>query len=135
MMRSVVFDASTIVGFILDPRRHPLVAEMVEDHACEILVPHVCDLEIASALRGLVRRRLIDADRAVAALRFYKGLPLERCSHVPFLERVFAMRDNFSAYDAVYVVLAEVFKAPLHTADLRLARAVREHTGVQVAEV
>jgi predicted nucleic acid-binding protein len=45
------------------------------------------------------------------------------------------MRDNFSAYDAVYVVLAEVFKAPLHTADLRLARAVREHTGVQVAEV
>ena len=135
MTRSVVFDASAIVGFILDPPGHPLVGEMVEDEACEILVPHVCDLEIASTLRRVVRRRLTDADRAAAALRLYMGLPLERFSHVPFLERVFAMRDNFSAYDAVYVVLADVFKAPLHTADLRLARAVREHTGVQVAEV
>jgi hypothetical protein len=32
-------------------------------------------------------------------------------------------------------ILADVFKAPLHTADLRLARAVREHTEVQVADV
>ena len=135
MTRSVVFDASAIVGFLLDPPAHPLVGEMVEDEACEILVPYVCDLEIASTVRRVVRRRLTDADRAVAALRFYKDLPLERFSHVPFLERVFTMRENFSAYDAVYVALADVFKAPLHTADPRLARAVREHTGVQVAEV
>jgi predicted nucleic acid-binding protein len=135
MIRSVVFDASAIVGFILDPHGHPLMREMVEDEACEILVPHVCDLEIASTLRRVVHRRLADADRAAVALRFYKDLPLERFSHVPFLERVFAMRDNFSAYDAVYVALADVFGACLHTADLQLARAVREHTGVQVAEV
>ncbi|MCH7532900.1 MAG: type II toxin-antitoxin system VapC family toxin [Gemmatimonadetes bacterium] len=135
MMQAVVFDASAIVGFILDPPSHPLVVEMVENEACEILVPHVCDLEIVLALRSVVRRRLADADRARAALRHYMELPIERLSHLPFLDRVFEMRDNFSAYDAVYVALADAFEAPFHTADAQLARAVREHTGVQVAEV
>ena len=111
------------------------MAEIVEDEVCEILVPHVCDIEVASALRGIVRRRMTGADRARAALRHYLGLPLERLSHLPFLDRVFEMRDNFSAYDAVYVALADAFEAPLYTADKRLARAVREHTGVQAEEV
>ena len=119
----------------MDPATHPLVLEMVENDACEILVPHLCDLELASALGRLVRRRFAGADRARAALRQYLELPIERLSHLPFLDRVFEMRDNFTAYDAVYVALAEAFEAPLHTADGRLARAVREHTGVQVTEV
>ena len=34
MMQAVVFDASAIVGFILDPPSHPLVLEMVENEAC-----------------------------------------------------------------------------------------------------
>ncbi len=135
MMRSVVFDASAIVGFVLDPPTHPRVLEIVEDEGCEILVPHVCDLEIVSALRSVVRRGLADADRAQAAMRHYVDLPLERLSHLPFLDRVFEMRDNFTAYDAAYVAVAEAFEAPIYTVDVRLARAVREHTGVQVAEV
>lgn len=131
----MVLDASAILGFILDAPGHPLTVATIEDEAREILVPHVCDLEIASALRRVVLSRLADADRARAALGIYMELPLERLSHLPFLDRVFEMRDNFSAYDAAYVAVAEAFGAPLHTADLRLARAVREHTGVQVAEV
>ena len=62
-------------------------------------------------------------------------LPIERLNHHPFLERIFEMRDNFSAYNAAYVAVAEAFEAPLYTTDERLARAVREHTGVEVAEV
>jgi predicted nucleic acid-binding protein len=135
LIRPVVFDASAIVGFILDPRSHPLVVETIEDEAYEILVPHVCDLEIASALRRGVGRGLTDVGRARAALRLYLGLPLERLSHLPSLERVFEIRENFTAHDAAYVALAESFEAPLYTADGRLARAVREHTRVHAAEV
>ena len=135
MMRPVVFDASAIVGFVLDPPTHPRVLEMVEDEGCEILVPHVCDIEVVSALRSVVRRRQADTGRAREAIRDYMELPIERLSHVAFLDRIFEIRDNFSAYDAAYVAVAEAFDAPLHTADGRLARAIREHTGVQVAEV
>lgn len=46
-----------------------------------------------------------------------------------------ALRDNFSACDAVYVALAEGLAAPLVTADGRLARAVREWAGIEVLEV
>ena len=111
------------------------MSEMVEDESCEILVPHVCDIEVASALRSIVQRRLADARRARSALRHYLDLPLERLSPLPFLDSVFEMRENFTTYDAVNVALADAFGAPLYTADRRLARAVREHTGVHAAEV
>lgn len=45
------------------------------------------------------------------------------------------LRENFSAYDATYVALAEVVaeeRASLLTADARLARAVNNHTSVPV---
>jgi len=44
------------------------------------------------------------------------------------------LRHNFTAYDATYVALAEALGATLLTADLRLARAVRTHTAVDVME-
>jgi predicted nucleic acid-binding protein len=45
------------------------------------------------------------------------------------------LRDNFSAYDAVYVALAEGLSdegVPLLTTDGGLARAVRAHSAVEV---
>jgi predicted nucleic acid-binding protein len=36
---------------------------------------------------------------------------------------VWELRENFSAYDAAYVAVAEALDAPLCTADARLARA------------
>jgi len=40
---------------------------------------------------------------------------------------------NFSAYDGVYVALAEALAADLVTADARLARGVEAHTEVGLA--
>lgn len=111
------------------------IHRMLDDDGCEILVPHVCNIEVVSALRSVVRRRQADTGWAREAIRDYMELPIERLNHHPFLERIFEMRDNFSAYDAAYVAVAEAFEAPLYTTDERLARAVREHTGVEVAEV
>ncbi len=39
------------------------------------------------------------------------------------LRRVWELRSNLSAYDGLYVALAEALEAPLVTTDARLARA------------
>ena len=47
----------------------------------------------------------------------------ERYDHEPFLTRVWELRHNLTAYDALYVALAEALDAPLVTCDARLGRA------------
>lgn len=135
MTRVVVADASAIVDVLFEPARHPRVTELIGDEACHILVPHVCDLEVVSAVRSIVRRGVADVTRAEAALTAYLALPLERFDHGPLLRHIFEMRANFSAYDAAYVALAEAVDATLYTSDVRLAGAVRAHSAVEVVEV
>jgi predicted nucleic acid-binding protein len=59
-------------------------------------------------------------------------LPVFRHGHTKLLTRVLALRDNFSAYDATYVALAEQLDAKLVTADDALARAARAFGGGEV---
>jgi len=49
-------------------------------------------------------------------------LPIERHGHWILLQRVWELRDRVTAYDALYVALAESLAAPLLTCDARLAR-------------
>jgi len=50
---------------------------------------------------------------------------MTRHSHDPFLLRIWALRHNVTAYDAVYLALAEALDAPLITCD----RALTSLTG------
>jgi predicted nucleic acid-binding protein len=66
----------------------------------------------------------VQADRAVSELG---EIRLVHYSHVPFRGRVWALRDNLSAYDALYLALAETLPdSLLLTGDAGLAaNAVR----------
>ena len=57
------------------------------------------------------------ADRAEEALGDLTGFDLRRHSHMHFLGRAWELRDNLTAYDAMYVALAEAIGAPLVTCD------------------
>lgn len=46
-----------------------------------------------------------------------------RHPHTALLSRVWSLRHNLSAYDALYIALAESLEAPLVTLDRRLAKA------------
>ena len=48
---------------------------------------------------------------------------MELFPFAPFAERVWALRENLTSYDAWYVALAEVLDCPLVTLDRRLSRA------------
>ncbi len=80
-------------------------------------------METAAVLRRMVGRGLLPAARATLALDDLIVFPATRHPHEPYLRRVWELRANVSAYDAVYVALAESLRAPLLTVDARLTRA------------
>lgn len=95
-------------------------------------VPHLFDLEIAHVLRRMVLAGETTPARGRAALDALVLLPLQRHAHTHLLERVWELRENVTAYDAVYVALAESLGATLLTADARLARAPGVRAEVEV---
>ncbi len=104
---------------------------VIESAETDLHVPALCDVEFASALRRALRADLLSTGRAAEALRDYRDLPITRHGHLGLLSNILALRENFSAYDAAYVVLAQGLGASLLTGDERLARAVHAHTDLE----
>lgn len=95
--------------------------------------PHLIDVEIAHVLRRYVLRGILSATRGAPALDHWRALDVERYSHELFLDRVWQLRDHVSAYDAVYVALAEALAALLVTGDGRLLRAPGLRARIELA--
>jgi predicted nucleic acid-binding protein len=124
----IVLDASVVVelltnGALADSLRRNLAASNDS-----FLVPHLLDVEVASALRRLVAGRRIDSHRCKEFLSALAALPAERYSHIPLLGRIWELRHNFTAYDAAYIALAEATNSVLYTCDEKL----REGHGARV---
>ena len=94
--------------------------------------PHLLDVEMLHALRGLVLRGDVSRARGEEVREDFASLRWSRYSHVPFLDRIWELKDNLTAYDAAYVALAETLSAPLVTTDARLARAPGIRAEVEV---
>ena len=99
----------------------PLVQRMADGD--DLRAPHLIDGEILQALRGLARGGKLSADRADDVRTDVADLAITRYGHEPLADRVWALRDNLTAYDAVFVALAEALEVPLVTCDARLAAA------------
>jgi predicted nucleic acid-binding protein len=95
-------------------------------------VPHLLDLEVANVLRRYVRGRATTVARAEQALQDLSDIRMTRHSHARLLRRVWELRDHLTAYDAVYVALAEALDAPLLTCDAKIAAAPGHHALVEV---
>jgi predicted nucleic acid-binding protein len=118
-----VLDASAVVELLLATELGRAVAARIGDPRLSLHAPHLLDVEVAQALRRYVRGGDLDDEAAAAALEDLRSLDLDRHSHEPLLERVWALRENMTAYDAVYVALAEALDTTLLTCDGRLQRA------------
>lgn len=114
----IVVDAAAAVLALLNDgeARRRLATE-------DLHAPHLVDTELTHAMRAQVRRGRLAADEAWRALSRWQRLGLRRYGTVGLLPRIWALRENLSAYDAGYVALAERLGQPLVTADLRLATA------------
>lgn len=108
------------------------IAERYLDGRRTLHAPHLLDVEVAQVLRRYVTRGELWDARAQEALDVLALFPLTRYPHEPLLRRIWALRENLTAYDAAYVALAEGLRAPLLTRDRRLAGAPRLAGSVEV---
>lgn len=128
----IVVDASVLVEFLLG-RRQVLEAVSREfsgafDEAFH--APELIDPEALNALRGLLRGGNIDALQAELAVNELQEVRLVRYPHAPFMRRVWELRDNLTAYDALYLALAEMFDGSvLITGDAGLAASAVRSLG------
>jgi predicted nucleic acid-binding protein len=128
----IVVDASVVVDLLTkeDPQTGHIRTRLAGE--LEVHVPHLVDAEVTNAFRGLVLRDRLAAARARRAIRRLAVLPLVRWPQTPLLSRVFALRDQLTAYDATYVALAEGLGATLLTRDARMAKAGGHRARVEV---
>lgn len=117
----MVVDASAAVEFLLNTASGKRLATRLADDAVAVHAPHLIDIEIAQVLRRYVLQGTLDERLAATALYRWRDLDVERYPHEPFLDRVWQLRANVSAYDAMYVALAEALSTVLVTGDRRLA--------------
>ena len=129
----IVVDASALLEMLLRTPAAASVEERLFDAGHTLHAPHLIDVEVAQVLRRYAATGQIQPARCRDALGDLSDLPLSRYPHDVLLPRVWELRHNLTAYDAVYVALAEALDAPLLTCDRRLAAAPGHHARVDLA--
>lgn len=114
----IVVDASVaVLGLFADGDARRFLATE------ELLAPHLIDAEVVNAICRQTKTGRIEAEVGRRAIAGWGRLAIERITITGLLARMWALRDNLSAYDASYVAMAEALRCPLVTADARLSRA------------
>jgi predicted nucleic acid-binding protein len=127
----IVVDSSAVVDALTGVYGADDLRTRIRDE--ELAAPYLIDYEVGSALRGLVLGDHIGVARAADVLVDFADLDVRRWPAGDGLRRrAFDLRDNLSAYDAAYVVLAEALECPLVTRDERMARAVGHDAQIEV---
>jgi predicted nucleic acid-binding protein len=119
----IVLDASAVVDWLLQTPVGLQIEKRIYSHGESLHAPHLLDVEVTQVLRRLARERTIPAIRAEEALSDLLNLRVTRYPHFVFLPRIWQLRHNFTAYDAIYIALAERLNAALVTRDARLSTA------------
>lgn len=103
-----------LVGFDPDPA-------LLDALTGELAAPHLLDVEVLSALRGLVLGGKLDPAAAELARNTLLAFTIHRHELAPTADRIWSLRHQFTTYDATYLALSEGLGAPLLTCDAKLA--------------
>lgn len=88
-----------------------------------LAAPDCAGVELGRYLRRHVLRGALPTKDAESALRAFHVLGMELYPTEPLLDPAYAMRENVSFDDALYLALASALDEPLATTDGGLARA------------
>ncbi|MDO9283496.1 MAG: type II toxin-antitoxin system VapC family toxin [Aquabacterium sp.] len=128
----IVLDSSYALALAFPDENPPRSREQVLEQP--LIAPHVFPVEVANAALNSVRRRRClprDAERicqVIEALAVAIELPP---MVAPAFHLRMALAHGLTAYDAMYLDLAQVRRSPLATCDAALAAAARK-AGIEV---
>ena len=126
----IVIESSAMVDALVGDRLDAELSDLLATE--ELHAPALLDFEVASALRGHGLAGKLSELRLDEALTDFAALRVERYPMTDQLGSVVALRNNFTAYDAAYVVLAQALRAQIVTADTKLLEARRLGVDVRV---
>ena len=121
MSRRVVCDASALVALLLDEGADGRWATEALIGA-DLAAPALAAFETANIIRRHELAAVVSADQAAQAHADLLDLAIEYWPYELLAGRTWELRRNLSSYDASYVALAELSRAPLVTLDRRIAR-------------
>ena len=127
----IVIDASAMAEMLM-------VSEVGKRVADRILaakhrhVPHLLDIEVTSTLRRFALRKQLAASDVLSAIDDMRKFPMRWHGHAGLLDRVFELRHSLTAYDALYLALAESLEATLVTCDTALSAVPGARAGVEL---
>jgi predicted nucleic acid-binding protein len=128
---TLVIDASVTVRLVANRPEDAALREQIAATR-SLHAPELIDAEVASGIRGLLLGGKVSPTRAAEMVEDFTRLRIDRYPVAPVMHRVLALRDNLTAYDACYVVLAEALVLPLFTLDAKLAGAAGHQAVVHV---
>ncbi|MFI7135629.1 type II toxin-antitoxin system VapC family toxin [Nonomuraea sp. NPDC050153] len=113
----IVIDSSAMVEALAGREAD---AELIDALQGSIHAPHLLDVEVLSALRGLALGGKLSTAAAEQARADYLTLGIARYEIKGVAERVWELRHDYTSYAASYLALAEALEAPLYTCDGKL---------------
>jgi predicted nucleic acid-binding protein len=124
-----VLDTSALVDYLVGTGVAGQVSELFEQQA-PLAAPDVLVFEVLAVLRRQNLTGALSSNRAAGAVEDLGSSAIELFGSITLRGRVWELRNNFTAADALFVALAEDLDEPLATKDSSLALAVSEHTRV-----
>ena len=122
-------DASVMIDMLIAPKFIQHNFDVLND---QLMAPHILICEVLNVLkRHQLSRSLSRADTNSLAA-FFSDAPIDFIPTEALRSDIWAMSQNLSPYDAMYVSVAALSKTPLITRDQRLARAAQKHCDVLV---
>ena len=119
----IVVDASILANALGDDEDDGDAARSELRATGDLAAPDLVDVETVAVLRKRWLARAISDDRFDAAVTDLQRWDFERVPTLRLVRRAYELRANVTAYDAMYVALAEALGCELLTADQRLAGA------------
>ena len=121
----IVLDASLVVELITNGERAVTIRADLAGREHAFIAPELLDIEVVSAIRRMVSGLRTSAVRRDQLLSQLEALPVTRYTHTPLIGRIWELRNNFTAYDAAYIALAEATNSALYTCDAKLSKGHR----------
>lgn len=117
-----VVDASLLIDVLVGlPAGRPWRTWVASSDA--LAAPDCVGVELGRYLRRHTLSGVLDARDAQRSFVTFRALGVETYPTGPLLAESFALRENFTFDDGLYIALARRLDEPLATTDARLARA------------